>query len=111
MACALGAPKPLGRKIPRLVPCMAGSWVNSLLITRYQKTICASQDKILRFRDDWLRAPAQAAQDDYTCPSLRPEPRTAAVVLLGMTDNARIHSKCDDPAGLELFGLMMQDES
>jgi len=83
----------------------------AFLATRCQGSICAFRDKILRFLDDWLRAPAQAAQDDYTCASLRPEPRTAALALLGMTDNVRIHSKCDDPAGSELLTLLMQDKS
>ena len=54
------------------------SWVlNSLLMTRCQKPVCASQDRILRSLPEGLRELPQAVQDNYTCGSLQPELRRA----------------------------------
>jgi len=54
MSTFLGG-RPWGARSLALAPCVAGSWVNSLLMTRCQRPVCASQDKILRYLADGLR--------------------------------------------------------
>jgi len=72
--------------------------LNLLLMTRWQKRVCASQDKILRSLAEGLRELPQAAQDDYTCGSLQPEPRgSRAVAVIEMTDTMQSSLKCENP--------------
>jgi hypothetical protein len=82
-----------------------------LLMTRCQKLVCASQDKILRSLAEDLRELPQVAQHDTTCESLQSESRAPRDG--GAQDDSRLwfHFTLPDQAKSERYRSAPLDQT